>query len=94
MKKVYDLAVKTREYQNKNGETKANWLNIGAVMERDGKQFMMIERWFNPSSLPAADGRSTALISMFVPREDDQPKKTTGYGSGKTIDDMTDDVPF
>jgi hypothetical protein len=93
MRKVYDLAVKTREYQNKNGENKANWLNIGAVMEKDGKQFIMIERWFNPASLPATEGRSTALVSMFEPREEQQPKKTS-YGSGKTIDDMTDDVPF
>jgi hypothetical protein len=30
---------------------------------------------------------------MFEPREEQQPKKTS-YGSGKTIDDMTDDVPF
>ena len=33
--KVKDLAVKTREYTDKEGNRKANWQNIGVVMQND-----------------------------------------------------------
>jgi len=56
-KKLYDLTVKTGEYTDREGNTKANWLTIGALMEgNDGNMFAMIERTFNPAGVPFKEG--------------------------------------
>jgi hypothetical protein len=72
-KKLYDLAVKTGEYQDRTtGETKGKWQNVGAVMQNDdGGKFIMLERWFNPAGVPNPDNRSNLLLSMFEPRQAD-----------------------
>ena len=70
MKKVYDLAVKTGSYQNKNGETKNRYQNVGSVMEGDNGQFIIMDRTFNPAGVPNPDNKSSVIISMFAPRED------------------------
>lgn len=93
-KKLYDLAVKTGEYTNKDGETKGRWQNVGAVIQGDdGGKFIMLERWFNPAGIPNPEDRSTVLLSMFKP-EEKQPapakeqKKADGYRPAD------DDIPF
>jgi hypothetical protein len=86
MAKLYDLAVVTRTYE-KNGESKKAYLNIGAVMEKDGKQYMMLNRHFNPAGVPHRDGSDTIMVSMFEPRDDSQkPSKQTQQ--------FDDDTPF
>lgn len=68
--KLYDLVVKTGEYQNGQGETKARYKNVGAVMRNDNGQFLMLDRTFNPAGVPG--DRDTVLISMFEPRDNNQ----------------------
>ena len=59
-KKVYDLAVKLGE---------KNWLNVGAVLEKDdGGRFIILERSFNPAGVPNPDNKSSLIISMFDPK--------------------------
>ena len=59
-KKVYDLAVKLGE---------KNWLNVGAVLEKDdGGRFIILERSFNPAGVPNPDNKSGLIISMFEPK--------------------------
>ena len=44
-KKLYDLAVKTGEYTNGQGETKARYANVGAIMANDdGGKFLMLKK--------------------------------------------------
>lgn len=105
-KKVYDLAVKTGEYKDRNGDTKGRWQNVGAVMQGDdGGKFIMLDRCFNPAGAPNPDNRSTVLLSMFEPREQDgeRPARSSGNGNsngtrqGKPApaDDFADDdIPF
>ena len=51
--RVKDLAVKTREYTDKEGKRKANWQKIGVVMQNDdGSEFIILDRWFNLSGIP------------------------------------------
>lgn len=101
-KKIYDLAVKTGEYKNGQGETKSNWLNVGAVMEKDdGGKFIMLERTFNPAGVPNPDNRSNVLLSMFVPKDRDgqatqqqqssAPRKPAGNSNAG---DFEPDIPF
>lgn len=72
-RKTYELVVKTRTYRTNDGQEKAVWQNIGAMMEDDqGRPFLMIERWFNPAGVQAREGASAILVSCFEPREGEQ----------------------
>lgn len=80
MKKLYDLAVKTSSYTGKDGQVKNKWQTVGSVMEGDKIQangqkgkFIMIDRTFNPAGVPNPDNKDSVLISMFAPKEKDQP---------------------
>ena len=68
-RKVKNLSVRTREYVDPQGNKKANWQNIGVVMENDqGKQFMLIDRWVNLAGLPDFSGKpnpSAVMVTMF-----------------------------
>ena len=71
-KKVYDLAVKIGE---------KNWLNVGAVLEKDdGGRFIILERSFNPAGVPNPDNKSSLIISLFEPKQidGDKPAPTDG----------------
>jgi len=75
-KKVYDLAVKLGE---------KNWLNVGAVLEKDdGGRFIILERSFNPAGVPNSDNKSSLIISMFEPKQKDGDKSAP----------TDDDIPF
>lgn len=88
-KKVMDLAVKTGEYTNKEGATKSTYENIGAVMESDGRKYILLNRTFNPAGLPNPDNRSTIIVSLFEPRgKESAPALKTNF------DDMESDIPF
>ena len=68
--KIYDLAVKTGEYTNGQGETKGRYQNVGAIMQKDdGGKFIMLERWFSPAGVPNPENRSNVLLSMFPPKD-------------------------
>ncbi len=69
--KLYDLVVKTGEYQV-NGETKARYENIGSVMQGDNGQFAIIKRTFNPAGVPNPDGKDSIIVSMFEPKSNQQ----------------------
>lgn len=105
--KLYDLVVKTGEYQNSKGETKARYTNVGAVMQKDdGGKFLMLSRHFNPAGVPFKEGSDSILISMFEPKEQDsqgqsqqsrpqsnsQPQRQQPRGPSFSPDD--DDIPF
>lgn len=87
-KKVFDLAVKTGEYQD-GDDTKGRYKNVGVVLEGDNGMFIMLDRTFNPAGVPDLndDRRDTILISMFEPREEEggskrnEKKPTNSRGS-------------
>ena len=72
-KKLYDLAVKTGEYQDRaTGQTKGRWQNVGAVMQSDdGSKFIMLAKWFSPAGVPDLSGKGgeSILLSMFAPKD-------------------------
>jgi len=102
--KTHDLVVKVGEYQTRDGQTKARYENIGALMHGDKGPFIMLKRTFNPAGVPN-DGRDNILISAFEPRDNQQQgqqqsnQQSGGYGGGGTGSapgrpDFDDDVPF
>ncbi|MBQ4418885.1 MAG: hypothetical protein II870_04545 [Synergistaceae bacterium] len=70
--KLYDLAVRIGEYQTRSGETKSQWLNIGAVMRNDKREsFILLNRSFNPAGVPVKDSEAAQIIvSLFKPKGD------------------------
>lgn len=85
--KIYDLAVKTGEYTDRNGQTKGRWKNVGAVMENaEGGRFIMLDRTFSPAGVPNPENRDTVLISLF------DPKRQEAAPSQAASDDT--DIPF
>ncbi|KHD88825.1 MAG: hypothetical protein OM95_06815 [Bdellovibrio sp. ArHS] len=67
MKKKYNLAVKTGEYQ-KDGQTKGRYQNVGAVMESEKGQFILLDKTFNPAGIQ--DGKNSVLIHMFEEKKE------------------------
>lgn len=88
-RKVYDLAVKTGEYTNGAGETKARWLTVGQVMQDDhGGQFVLLRRSFNPAGVDVPQGRDSVVLSMFAPKDGkeaggDTPSASYGNAGGR-----------
>ncbi len=51
--KTHDLAAKVGEYTDRNGNKKARWQNVGALMQdRDGNPFIMFSRTFGWDAEP------------------------------------------
>lgn len=105
MAKLYDLAVKTRTYKDKDGNDKAVWKNIGSVIEtKDGGRVMLIDRTFNPAGIDVEPGRDQIMVSMFEPREQGQqqapaqrqaaPAQRTPAPTSGGFDDIESDIPF
>ena len=94
--KIYDIAVKTGSYTDREGQEKGRWENIGAVMKGDdGGSFMMLKRTFNPAGVPDLQGRGgdSILCSLFEPKPQGQqaPQQSAPQAAGG-FDDQ--DVPF
>lgn len=68
-RKSMDIVAKTGEYQDQQtGMTKGRYENIGSLMTGDdGRQFIIMERWFNPAGLPNPQQRSSVILSLFEP---------------------------
>ena len=65
--KVKDLAVKTREYTDKEGNRKANWQNIGVVMQNDdGGEFIILDRWVNLAGIPDFKNPNSTSVMVSV----------------------------
>ena len=105
--KTHDLAVKVGSYTNQQGETKNRYQNVGALMQGDKGQFIMLAKWFNPAGVTDDRGGESILISVLEPKEKGdtlrqpmrqqedkqrQPRPTPQSHSG--FDDMNDDIPF
>lgn len=106
MKKLKDLSVVVRTYNNSRGEKKNVYQNVGAIFAYDdGNLFIALERWFNPAGIPHQDGRSTIVLNAFEPREPDEartpaplPRYTASAKAppkaAPPADDFDDPLPF
>lgn len=93
--KRFDVAVKTGTYI-KNGEEKSRYENVGAVFEGDNGMYMVMKRTFNPAGVPFKDGSDSIFLSLFEPRQDDQPRQQQGQRRQAPAGDLDDgsDIPF
>lgn len=81
-KKLYDLAVKTGEYQDRaTGQTKGRWANVGAFIQADdGGKFLLIDPHFNFAAVAREPGRDRVTVSMFGPDRGQQGQAPQGQG--------------
>ena len=86
--KKYDLCVAKRKYTDSQGNQKSEWLNIGVVLEKEGKQFIIMDRTFNPAGMPQ-DGKDGIIVSMFEPK-----MKEDGYQAAKQAVADDSEIPF
>jgi hypothetical protein len=96
-RKVKELAVKVREYQNNQGETKAVWKNVGSMMKTDdGGFFLILDRTFNPAGLPNPENRDTFMVSVFDVKDDNQqaPQQQRQAPAPQQHTGFSDDIPF
>ena len=67
-RKIYDLTIPAGSYTDKNGKTRTNWENVGAVFQReDGKSFITLKRTFNPAGVPMDEkgsNRDSIIINL------------------------------
>ena len=68
MAKKYDLAVKTGSYQDRDGNTKNKWQNVGVVLEGKYGPYILLNRTFNPAGVPSNGEDDVVAISMFEPK--------------------------
>jgi hypothetical protein len=90
MKRIYDVAVKVGSYQ-KDGQDKARWQNVGAVLKGDdGNMVMLLERSFNPAGVPFKEGQNTIILSFF------DVKDSGGFKKETAVQEKTEEneIPF
>ena len=105
MAKKYDLVVKTGEYTDRDGQTKARFKNVGVVMEGQNGPYILLDRTFNPAGVSGNEGRESIIISMYEPRDENgqrqaspsqqrhSQQKANAYQ--QSDDDLGgDDIPF
>ncbi len=85
MKKRFTLSVRVGEYQ-KDGQTKGRYQNVGAIMESDNGQFILLDKTFNPAGIQ--DGKNSVLIHMFEPKG-----KAQDFGPEPSFD-SNGEIPF
>ena len=97
---VYDLAVKTGEYES-NGQTKGRYETVGKVLRNDNGQFMLLKKTFNPAGVDS--NGDMIMVSMFEPKPRDGQQsqgggqQQGGYGAGGNPNsgrDLGDEIPF
>lgn len=75
--KMYDVVIKTGEYQAQDGSMKGRYENIGVMMQGDNGPYLLLKRTFNPAGVPNPDNRDTVLVSLFA--DSNQNQQQGGY---------------
>jgi len=75
--KAYDLAVVTGTYTDRNSGTQKNsYKTIGALMRTDdGGQFILLDPLINLAAVPRGQGKDKVMVSLFEPREANNPQQ-------------------
>lgn len=94
MAKKYDLVVKTGEYTDSSGQTKARFKNVGVIMEGQNGPYILLDRTFNPAGVPGQESRESIIISMYEPRSE-QGNGQQKAAPNRNSDDLGEDsIPF
>ncbi len=58
------LAVANGTYP-KDGQEKTRWVNVGVILEKNGKEFMLIDPTINFAAFPREQGKDMVMVGIF-----------------------------
>jgi hypothetical protein len=96
MGKLADVAVVVGSFK-KDGQEKFKWKTVGALIEgANGKQYVMLDKTFNPAGVPTKEGSDQITLSFFYDKDRQQSSPEPKKASGKSFypDDLDNDQPF
>jgi len=67
-----NLSVANGTYTNSNNEQKTRWVNVGKIMEKDGKEFMLIDPLVNFAAFPREQGKDMVMVGIFEEQSNNQ----------------------
>lgn len=82
--KLYDLAVVTRKYTDKAGQEKNTWESIGVVVQGDKDPYIMLKAHFLPSAIQRKNGSESILVSLFMPKDNNNPNGYAAFNYSNT----------
>ena len=75
--KKWEVVCKVSSYQDKEGKTKNRYVNVGSIMTNDdGREFMLLNRHFNPAGIPNPDNRESIILSFFETKSKETTTET------------------
>lgn len=94
MTKRYDIVIKDGEYTDSNGETKARWVTLGAVMQGDKGFYALLNPGVNLAAYKE-EGQRSVIASLFEPKPRENQQQTTPQQQpAASAPDFDDDIPF
>jgi len=81
------LVVANGKYTAKDGAEKTRWVNIGALHEHDGKQYVALDAHINLAGFERREGDTRVFANLFSP-EPYQPRPTAAPA------EIDDEIPF
>jgi len=58
------LAVANGSY-TKDGQEKTRWVNVGVILEKNGKEFALIDPTINFAAFPREQGKDMVMVGVF-----------------------------
>jgi hypothetical protein len=93
MREVFEVVATIGEYQNRQGETKREYLKVGSLMQGDdGRQALVLKRHINLAGLPEKNGRVWLNLYEPKPREGQQPAQRQAAQTAEP--EFDNDIPF
>lgn len=92
VKRTHDLAVVVGSYQDRDGNEKKRYANIGVMMEGDNGPFILLDKHFNPAGIAGKDGK--IVVSCFKPKDSNGQQTPQQSGGQSRRDDLDDEVPY
>ena len=71
------LAVANGTYQ-KDGQEKTRWVNVGVILEKDGKEFMLIDPTVNFAAFHREQGKDMVMVGIFEDQNQGQGQQQQG----------------
>lgn len=72
------------------------WKKIGILMERNGGQFILFDKSFNPAGIYQEDPQSASVLISVFPYESKEARteRFENKRPSRTQQDYDDDIPF
>ncbi|KAB2887887.1 MAG: hypothetical protein F9K32_18470 [Desulfobulbaceae bacterium] len=68
-KKLYDVAIPLGTYEDREGNEKTRWQNVGAILEGEKGPYLLLDRWFNPAGMPNPENRTSVILTLMEPKK-------------------------